>query len=220
MLPGNFLLMAGGFEWVWCLLQPCFTTQRQHGITQLCDVPAVTFFDRAVCSNTGLLQRPDPNSSCRQYRDRSRSLGGLKGEKRRVSGERKGQSVLHVAVTDLVEFMVIQYFIKIKSRGLWLPYGMRALSWSSRVKSWKHPLFFQFVLPFLVTWIVWSVMHRHNTGYLQLVDILLIQHRKGKDDLVIGLEIIILPDLDASAIDSGYGCGQVAQWLVCQVPYQ
>lgn len=63
-------------------------------------------------------------------------------------------------------------------------------------------------------------MHRHNTGYLQLVDILLIQHRKGKDDLVIGLEIIILPDLDASAIDSGYGCGQVTQWLVCQVPYQ
>ena len=102
------------------LAQPCFTTQRQHGITQLCSMPGLTFLDWTVCTNAGLLQGPDSSSLCMQYRDRSWSLGGLSGERRRVSGGRKGegQSALCVASTDLAEFMVAQYYFKIKSRGL------------------------------------------------------------------------------------------------------
>lgn len=122
-----------------------------------------------------------------QYRDRSWSLGGLSGERRKVSGGRKGkgQSVLHVAPDDLVEFMVAQYFITIKRliTALW-DLCSHMIKYSQELRT-SIPSFFQFVLLFLVTQAVWSVIYRHDTCYLQLVDILLILHKKGRDDLVI-----------------------------------
>lgn len=55
-------------------------------------------------------------------------------EREDLGGKGKN-SVLRVAPADLAEFMVTQYFIKIKSRGLRLLYSICALMTSSRVKN-------------------------------------------------------------------------------------
>ena len=176
MLLGNFLLMAGGFGWKFAasssLVWPCRGSMGSHSFAQC----QLSLFWTGQCA-----VMLDPHSSCTQCRDRPWSLGGRSGEKR-VSSERKAQSVLHGAPANFAEFMFAQLFIKMNKL-------MTALIWSSRVKSWKQAyclfssLYWKNFGLFLVARMVWSAMYGHETCHLQWVDILLIQHRKGKDDL-------------------------------------
>lgn len=139
-----------------CLLQPGVTTQGQCEITQLCSVPALTFWTES--SNAGPVQRPDTNSSPWNIW----SLGALSG-KRRFRHGREGEGTF-----SMLPLLTYQNLCLLSTSWRCFRTFVFLHDHTSCVTSWKQAPCFS-SLYFLATWMVWSIMYRHYALYSWLI---------------------------------------------------